>query len=71
VNGLYIFLIPVQISRITKIFNLGQMPIHAKTNDFNNVINYVGSSVYAFDRNKMLTGATYSIHAGDTLRNGL
>ena len=31
---------------------------YAKTNDFNSTNNYVGSSVYAFDRNKMLAGNT-------------
>lgn len=29
---------------------------YAKTNDFNSANNYIGSSVYAFDRNKMLAG---------------
>lgn len=31
---------------------------YAKTNDFNTSNNYTGSSIYAFDRNKMLAGNT-------------
>jgi hypothetical protein len=38
-------------------FSIWPDAYYAKTNDFNTNNNYVGSSVYAFDRNKMLAGA--------------
>jgi hypothetical protein len=37
-------------------FSIWTDAYYAKTNDFNSSNNYIGSSVYAFDRNKMLTG---------------
>lgn len=39
-------------------FSIWPNAYYAKTNDFNSTNNYVGSSVYAFDRAKMLAGAT-------------
>ncbi len=37
-------------------FSVWSDAYYAKTNDFNSTNNYIGSSVYAFDKNKMLAG---------------